>query len=130
MATQVAVTETLTRLNTNLSRYGLPPLKPKFMLEILVFSGIMSLFGAMIGKLVDEYYPKSSNSKSMIKSTLLTFVQAGLLGILIYVGKETIIWGSKKVYTTTNDPFYYATIVMSLTLITVQKSLQTKLSNL
>lgn len=127
----MAATPTIaSRLNTNLGQYGLPSMTPRFMAETLIISGLTGMIGSLLGKLVDEHYPKADKSKSMVQSMVETYIQIGLLGLLLYVGKQSVSWIVTRVYTTNNDPFIYANIVMGLAMITVQKNLQTKLLNL
>ena len=117
-------------MNTSLATYGLPAITPRFMLETTVLSGLAGVIGSILGKIVDENYPKADKAKSMFQSIAETFLQIGLLGSLLYVGKETLRWGTTKVYRATVDPLVYSNIVMGLAMITVQKNLQTKLLNL
>ena len=118
-------------MNTSLATYGLPAITPRFMLETTVLSGLAGIIGSILGKIVDENYPKADKAKSMFQSIAETFLQIGILGLLLYAGRETLKWGTTKVYrATVGDPLLYSNIVMGLAMITVQKNLQTKLLNL
>ena len=118
-------------LNLNLKQYGLPSLTPRFALETIVLSGLTGIIGSVLGKIVDENYPKADKAKSMFQSIIETFLQIGILGLLLYIGNESIRWGTTKLYKANiGDSLMYSNIVMGLAMITVQKNLQTKLLNL
>tara|TARA_Y100000389_G_scaffold107615_1_gene104627 strand:- start:7608 stop:7979 length:372 start_codon:yes stop_codon:yes gene_type:complete len=108
----------------------LPKIKPRLFMEVVVLSSLVGAVSTMVGKMVDKNYPVPDKKKSMMHSLAETFVQLGLTGGLLYLLKETMMWGTKKVYSTQNDPFVLVTPIIAICLLNAQKNLQARLLTL
>ena len=125
-----AVAETVKKVNSAITKSGMPPIYPRYTAEVFVHTAVLTVAGVYIARAIDERFPKHSKSKPIWQSVLETLSQVSLLGVILYVSRETLLWGAKKIYKPFGNPTKYATIVMAVAMMVVQPNLQTKLENL
>ena len=125
-----AVAETVKKVNSAITKSGMPPIYPRYATEVFVHTAVLTLMGVYVAREIDNRFPKYSRSKTQWQSVLETLSQVSLLGIVLYASRETLLWGAKKMYKPFGNPTKYATIIMAVAMMVVQPNLREKLENL
>ena len=124
------VAETVKKVNSAITKSDMPSIYPRYAAEVFAHTAVLTVVGVYMARAIDERFPKYSKSKAWWQSVLETISQVSLLGVALYVSRETLLWGAKKMYKSYGNPTKFATIIMAVAMMLVQPNLQTRLENL
>ena len=123
------VTATVKKVNSAMLKTNIPSITAKNLAEIFIYTSVLTVIGVFVSKRIDERMPKASTTKPIWQTSLEVAAQVGVNGILLYIMKEVVSWGSKKIHIMGNDSYTYGMVVMGVCMLNVQNNLMEKMKS-